>query len=621
MPEAEPDESSAGRLIADRYRMRSRIGGGAMGSVWSGMDELLRRPVAIKAVRLPPGIPESEAAEIRERTLREARATAVVTHPNVVTLYDVAREGDEPFVVMELVPSHSLASIIADHGPLDDRQLAVAIEAVSSALETAHQAGVVHRDVKPGNILLAADGRIKLSDFGISRNVAEPTLTRSGIMLGTPAFIAPEVAAGETVTAAADLWGLGAALYAASEGVPPYDTDDNPVATINSVVNGPVPRTGREGPVGEVITGLLVKDPQRRMPLREVRRHVQPLLPEPGVEPFAALLPEETATVRTPLPDASDAERVQSSGQSWPAEPGSRSGSDVADPPGSRPHSDNPGTRGESRWDGDVPSVLGPARAEEPGEPGSAPLAADPGPLPFTPSEPPPRRRRSPVRVLLLALATVLVFFPAAGASFVATRMLAGEPVIPSYADPGPDTLPRRELVELRVHSGTIEHRGDGRGSGYYTMPVPKGWTRYQEYSKEAPTRGMTVRFVSPPGTTELAVQRFGGYYERGYTTEGYIAALKEKQRSSNNRVEMRSRTILDSTRSGGPHDLELLYNVVTRPLDGTNGADGPLTQHVAARLIRRDGDLWIVRVTTESDLRQAQRLMGRTAGRFQTPD
>ncbi|WP_223208113.1 serine/threonine-protein kinase [Actinopolyspora erythraea] len=620
MPEAEPDESSAGRLIADRYRMRSRIGGGAMGSVWSGMDELLRRPVAIKAVRLPPGIPESEAAEIRERTLREARATAVVTHPNVVTLYDVAREGDEPFVVMELVPSHSLASLIADHGPLDDRQLAVVIEAVSSALETAHQAGVVHRDVKPGNILLAADGRIKLSDFGISRNVAEPTLTRSGIMLGTPAFIAPEVAAGDTVTAAADLWGLGAALYAAAEGVPPYDTDDNPVATINSVVNGPVPRTSREGPVGEVIAGLLVKDPQRRMSLREVRRHVQPLLPEPGVEPFAGLLPEETATVRTPLPDASDSEPVQPSGQSWSAEPGSRSGSDVGEPPGSWEHGEDSRHRGGARWDEDASGGLGAAREEAPGGPGSAPLAADPGPLPFTPSEPPPRRRRSPIRVLLLALSAVLVFVPAAGASFLGTRMLAGEPVIPSGI-PGADTFSQREFVELRVHSGTIEHRGDGGGSGYYTMPVPSGWTRYQGYSSQAPTRNMTVRFVSPSGTTELAVQRFGGYYERGYTTEGYVAALREKQRSSNNTVEMRSRESLGPARPARSRDTELRYNVVTRPLDGTRDARGPLLRYVASRLMRRDGDLWVVRVTTESTMLQAQRLLGRTAGRFQTPD
>ncbi|WP_092629623.1 serine/threonine-protein kinase [Actinopolyspora mzabensis] len=594
--------------------MRARIGGGAMGSVWSGMDELLRRPVAIKAVRLPPGIPEAEAAEIRERTLREARATAVVTHPNVVTLYDVAREGDEPFVVMELVPSHSLASIIADHGPLDDSQLAVVIDSVASALETAHQAGVVHRDVKPGNVLLAADGRIKLSDFGISRNVAEPTLTRTGIMLGTPAFIAPEVAAGETVTAAADLWGLGAALFAAAEGVPPYDTDDNPVATINSVVNGPVPSTARPGPIGEVITALLVKEPRRRMSLREVRGLVQPLLPEPGTEPFAGLVPEESATVRTPLPESSDSERGGRSENSWPAEQASGSGWGARETSaGGSQYSNGPQySGGFSR--GFTASGGGGAN-----EPGSAPLAADPGPLPFTPSEPPPQRRsRSPLGVLLLTLAAVLLFVPAAGASFVGTRILAGEQVLPNHEDPGPETLQRQEPVELVENSGTLEHSNDG-GGGYYTMPVPRGWTHYQEYSSQTPTRSMTDRFVSPGGGTELAVQRFGGYYERGYTTEGYTTALKERQRGANNTFEMRSRNYVAGNQSRGTRELRLRYNVIIRSYDEIPAEQDPLLRHVAARAMRIDGDLWIVRVTTSGSAREAEQLLERTANRFRT--
>ncbi|SFT48081.1 Serine/threonine protein kinase [Actinopolyspora lacussalsi subsp. righensis] len=612
MPEEEPEESGIGRLIADRYRMRARIGGGAMGSVWSGMDELLRRPVAIKAVRLPPGIPEAEAAEIRERTLREARATAVVVHPNVVTLYDVAREGDEPFVVMELVPSHSLASIIADHGPMDDGQLAVVIDSVASALETAHQAGVVHRDVKPGNILLAADGRIKLSDFGISRNVAEPTLTRTGIMLGTPAFIAPEVAAGETVTAAADLWGLGAALYAAAEGVPPYDTDDNPVATINSVVNGPVPNTARPGPIGEVITALLVKDPRRRMSLREVRGLVQPLLPDPGAEPFAGLVPEESATVRTPLPEGSDSEPGMRSGSSWPAEPASGSGRGSRETSGSGFQHDN-----GPQYSGGFSDGLA-ASGGAPDESGSAPLAADPGPLPFTPSEPPrQRKRRSPLGVLLLTLAAVLLFVPAAGASFVGTRILAGEQVIPDYEDPGPETLQQRELVELEGNNGTLEHRNDG-GGGYYSMPVPVGWSRYQEYTSETPTRSMTARFVSPGGRTELAVQRFGGYYERGYTTEGYITALQERQRGANNTFELRSRAPVGNDSRRASRDTQLTYNVIINSYDANSTAREPLLRHVAARLMPRGGDLWIVRVTTSATMPEAQRLLERTVNRFE---
>ena len=181
-PAAEPE---ANRLIADRYRLEQRIGGGAMGIVWAGTDELLRRPVAVKEVLLPSGMPEEEAAELRERALREARAVALVTHPNVVTLYDVAREDGEPFVVMELVPSQSLAALVSEHGALGDPQLAVVADGVAAGLEAAHKAGIVHRDVKPGNVLIGDDGRIKLSDFGIARNISERTLTSSGIMLGT----------------------------------------------------------------------------------------------------------------------------------------------------------------------------------------------------------------------------------------------------------------------------------------------------------------------------------------------------------------------------------------------------------------------------------------------------
>jgi serine/threonine protein kinase len=172
-----------------------------MGTVWSAYDEFLHRPVAVKEVLLPPGVPASQADELRERTLREARAIAVLSHPNVIILHDVARENGEPFVVMELLPSRSLAHLLRDHGPLSVEQAAAVGNAVAAALEAAHAAGITHRDVKPGNVLVAADGRIKLTDFGIARNVSEATMTRTGMMLGSPAYIAPEVASGGAVLA------------------------------------------------------------------------------------------------------------------------------------------------------------------------------------------------------------------------------------------------------------------------------------------------------------------------------------------------------------------------------------------------------------------------------------
>ncbi len=598
VPDAEPesDEPVAGRLIADRYRMHAKIGGGAMGSVWSGTDELLRRPVAIKVVQLPRGIPAEEAAEIRERTLREARAIAVVSHPNVVTLYDVAREGEDPFVVMELVPSQSLATIVREHGPLDDRQLAALTSAVAAALETAHRSGVVHRDVKPGNVLLASDGQIKLSDFGISRNVAEPTLTRTGIMLGTPAFIAPEVAAGEPITSAADLWGLGASLFAAAVGRPPYDSGDNPVETITSVVNDPVPEPDKQGPLGEVITGLMVKDPQHRISLREVRRLVQPLLPEPGVDPFAHLLSTEVETERTPLPGTSASSHSShpphADAQERPPETGSRESAEPA-PSGTT-------GRGPSKAATDA----GAQGADQP-----APLAADPGPLPFTPSAPPPRKR-SRIGIVALALAAIVLFALSSAGAFLGTRFLADRPLLPVGDGTQGTVLP--EPVNLRQYHGRITHRGDG-GAGDYSISAPTGWSRFQEYSQGPPTRSLTVHFLSPDGRTELAVQRFGDYYERGYTTRGYLLALGNEHRDPGSMTMLAQRTD-GPPRSGGHRDRVLTYRTTTPGISGT--AAESARRFTAARVMARDGDLWVVRVTAP-DRSEARDLYQRTAPQF----
>ncbi|MGB8198883.1 MAG: serine/threonine-protein kinase, partial [Pseudonocardiaceae bacterium] len=241
-----------------------------MGTVWSAHDEVLGRPVAIKEVLLPPGIPQAEADALRERSLREARAIAALSHPNVVTLYDVAREGAAPFVVMELVASVSLAELVRDNALPPQRVVAIGA-AVAAALQAAHAAGITHRDVKPGNVLMAHDGRIKLTDFGIARNRCDQTLTATGLMLGSPAYIAPEIASGGPVNPASDLWGLGATLFAAVEGRPPYDAG-TAMATVASVVQGEVPRPSCSGALAEVISGLMIKNPARRMSLSRVRQ-------------------------------------------------------------------------------------------------------------------------------------------------------------------------------------------------------------------------------------------------------------------------------------------------------------------------------------------------------------
>ncbi|WP_424190266.1 serine/threonine-protein kinase [Actinokineospora sp. G85] len=436
-----------------------------MGTVWAAYDEFLRRNVAVKQVRLPPGIPERDADELRERTLREARAIAVVSHPNVVTLHDVAREDGEPFVVMELVPSVSLAELLRDHGELTTAQAAVVTDAVAAALGAAHAAGITHRDVKPGNVLVGPDGRVKLTDFGIARNVSERTLTQTGMMLGSPAYIAPEIASGGEVTPAADLWGLGATLFAAVEGRPPYDPDGQVVATLSAVVDGAVPRPSTTGPLREVITGLMVKDPADRLPLSAVRELLHPLLPGPAVNPFADLAIE-----------VSDVERPTV--QTTPVAP--------------------------------------PAAGER-----SAPLAAAPGPLPF---EPPRDRGRGVLASVALGVVAALLFTAAAAGGFVLSRLVGGAPVLPParVAAPEPPTVPVRELVPKQADASPLSHVTGAA----FTLPVPEDWVKFVEQRQELRFPPSTrVHWVSPDGTAQVSVERFPGFHAR-FGLPDYLAAL-----------------------------------------------------------------------------------------------
>ncbi len=274
-------EDGQQRRIGGRYLLSALLGSGAMGTVWSGFDEVLRRRVAVKELKVPPGVPAHEAEDMRERIMREARALGGLSHPNIITVFDVVVDDNAPVVVLEMVPSRDLATMISQQGALTLQQAAVIGFTTAGALRAAHRSGITHRDVKPGNVLVADDGRVKLTDFGIARNVADAPMTSVGLVLGSPAYIAPEVAAGQPVTTAADLWGLGATLFAAIEGRPPYDVHGDPVRTITEVVDGAVPRPRVPGPVADVITALMVKDPDRRMALDEVRRRLRPLILDP----------------------------------------------------------------------------------------------------------------------------------------------------------------------------------------------------------------------------------------------------------------------------------------------------------------------------------------------------
>jgi eukaryotic-like serine/threonine-protein kinase len=253
-----------GSVVAGRYELLDRIGRGAMGTVWRARDQVLHRDVAVKEVRLPPLMSNRERAIVRERTLREARVSARLNHPGVVTVYDVVEASGTPWIVMELVAARSLDRVVAEDGPLPPRRAAETGLMLVGALASAHAAGIVHRDVKPGNVLVTSEGRAVLTDFGIAAVDGDPALTQTGMVMGTPGFCAPERIRGEPATPASDLWSLGATLYAAVEGCGPFDGAGAPMAVLASIVHSDPPPATSAGPLAAVIAALMSKDPAWR---------------------------------------------------------------------------------------------------------------------------------------------------------------------------------------------------------------------------------------------------------------------------------------------------------------------------------------------------------------------
>ncbi|MGW3344196.1 protein kinase domain-containing protein [Nonomuraea rubra] len=263
------DRKQDGRRIAGRYQLQEPIGRGGMGIVWRAYDELLDRTVAVKEVRYAAALGE-EVQLLNRRTMREARAAARFEHPNVIVVHDVIEEDERPWIVMQLVPSRSLGAVIKQDGPLPPKRVAEIGLAVLDALHRAHEAGVLHRDVKPENVLLADDGRVVLTDFGIATLETETQLTVTGLA-GTPAFIAPERLKGLPARRESDLWSLGATLYTAVEGRSPHERG-MALATMHAVLTDEPDPATHAGPLTDVINGLLVKEPVQRLTYEETQR-------------------------------------------------------------------------------------------------------------------------------------------------------------------------------------------------------------------------------------------------------------------------------------------------------------------------------------------------------------
>ncbi|MEU3572393.1 serine/threonine-protein kinase, partial [Kitasatospora sp. NPDC036755] len=297
-------KGSTGRLLAGRYRLNGVLGRGGMGTVWRAEDEMLGRTVAVKELRMNASVDEEEKHRLITRTLREAKATARIRHSSAVTVFDVVDEDDRPWIVMELVESRSLADVVREDGPLEPGRAAEIALDVLGVLSAAHALGILHRDVKPSNVLIGEDGRVVLTDFGIASVEGDASVTSTGMLVGAPSYISPERARGQKPGPPADLWSLGGTLYAMVEGRPPYDRG-SALATLTAVMTEDLTTPANAGPLLPVIEGLLAKDPAERLDASQTRSMLKRVVAE------ATARAESTTEHAVPVEKAAEAEATK----------------------------------------------------------------------------------------------------------------------------------------------------------------------------------------------------------------------------------------------------------------------------------------------------------------------
>jgi serine/threonine protein kinase len=548
-------------VIAGRYVLLERIGLGGMGSVWRAHDERLQRTVAVKLLHLPPDASDSEALVAKERAMREARITARLHHPHAVPVFDVVEHDGQPCLVMQYLPSRTLQEVLAESGTMPVDEAALIGAEVGSALAAAHAAGVVHRDVKPANILITEDGSAKISDFGISHVLGDARLTSTGMLTGTPAYLAPEVARGEPSSAASDVYSLGATLFAAVEASPPFGMDANAMALLHRVASEPLTPPARAGALTPVLVAMLDRDPAARPAMAEAAEWLQrldlaaPLDEQPTAPmPPVTTMPLPAGPTGAPTPPTVAMGTPAAAGQAGPA---------------------------------------GSARTVAPTSSSAAP------PVPSTPppatSERTDRRTRRAIP-LLIALAAI------AAVGFLALQALLGDDRTPAAAPPttslvadSPSPSPTAVTASRSVTTSATATTRPATTTAETPRSAPATTKSPSTAPSESPAAGQPARIQ--------LVRALEDYYALlpGNTDEGYTL-LTDRYRSTTAGSkesyeafwgEIARVSIRDSTAtSGGRVEATLTYTF----------DDGRVVQErTAYRLVEQEGTLMIDRSTVLS--------------------
>ncbi|MFI8240809.1 serine/threonine-protein kinase [Streptomyces sp. NPDC085866] len=434
-----------GLLVAGRYRLADSIGSGGMGRVWRAHDEVLHRTVAVKELTAALYVSESDQAVLLARTRAEARAAARINHSAVVTVHDVLEHDGRPWIVMELVEGRSLADAVKDRGRLEAREAARIGLWVLRALRAAHSAGVLHRDVKPGNVLLGRDGRVLLTDFGIAQIEGDTTITRTGEVVGSVDYLAPERVRGHDPGPSSDLWALGATLYTAVEGRSPFRRT-SPLSTMQAVVEEEAEELRHAGVLGPVITALLRKEPAQR----------------PSAEETEQLLAEAAEGRR---PNAAQA-FVPTQGRGVDTGGSYASGSYTSGSYGSESYASGAGTSGHGSGPGAAGrSVTGPTAV---GPQGMGPTTVGP----TAPARPRPRRR---LRTLALVVAVAAVLGGGAAVAFRQWSTMQQDTETGGGATPAPATSAGSSPGPGGADPDNWVRQTDPLG---FSLSLPKGWTR-----------------------------------------------------------------------------------------------------------------------------------------------